>query len=192
MLAVLLISRRSLRAIHLAVSHDLGISGLVSSVRFQRFLNRPDPLPFAPATGDSVFAAVCTVHNTGIAISQQPVIRSGRPFARVSAPSSPPFRSLNHRDPCRIDQTAVDSLIFRAFCHISATADPIGVIFLRAASVASDLRLLRVSSRSVQPFRLRDDFFVPTAFQITSCVSGSSGASWCVLHCSWISGTYRL
>ena len=115
-------------AIHSAVSHDLGISGLVSSVRFQRFLNRPDPLRIAPAAGDSVFAAVCTVHNTTIAISQQPVIRSGRPFARVSAPSSPPFRSLNHRDPCRIDQTAVDSLIFRAFCHISATADPIGVI----------------------------------------------------------------
>lgn len=180
-------------AIHLAVSHDLGISGLVSSVRFQRFLNRPDPLRIAPAAGDSVFAAVCTVHNTTIAISQQPVIRSGRPFARVSAPSPPPFRSLNHRDPCRIDQTAVDSLVSRAFCHISATADPIGVIFCvpRPSRPIYDSFEFRLdpSSRSASvaisscPLPFRSHFVCLAALVLVGV---------CVLYCSWISGTYRL
>ena len=129
MLAVLLISRRSLCAIHLAVSHDLGISGLVSSIRFQQYLNRSDPLRCAPATRDSMFAALLSVHNTTTAISQQPVIRSGRPFAQLSAPSSSSYRFLSHCDPCRIDRAVVDSLILRTFCHISATADPIDVPF---------------------------------------------------------------
>ena len=182
-----------MRAYRLAVSRRPNILGFVSSARFERYLTRTNPSSFAPATRVFVFATVCTVHNTGIAISQQPVIRSGRPFARVSAPSSPPFRSLNHRDRCRIDQTAVDSLIFRAFCHISATADPIGVIFCvprpwRPIYDSFEFRL-DSSSRSTSvaislcPLPFRSHFVCLAALVLVGV---------CVLHCSWISGTYRL
>ena len=182
-----------MRAIHPAVSHDLGISGLASFVRFERYLNRLNPLRFALATCDSVFAAVYTVHNTTTPISQQPVIRSGRPFAHSSAPSTPSFRSLSHRDPCRIDRAAADSLLFRAFCHISATADPIDVRFCVPCPTRPICDLLefhldppiRSASVAIFPHLCPSDHIL--------CV----WQLWCwlvcvFLHCSWISGAYRL
>ena len=118
-----------MRAYRLAVSRRPDILGFVSSARFERYLSRTNPSSFAPATRVFVFATVCTVHNTITAISGQPLIRSRRHFAHISASPSPSFRYLRRRHPCKIHRAAIDSLAFRDFCDISATADPIGVPF---------------------------------------------------------------